>query len=156
MDNLHFNFFHLFSAGFRTMTPSINNLNDYCQIVRKITDKRDKFDRFKTTTNKYNMNGTSSAMTEDKGETFCDLLFNEIENEAIINFIIEQQFDTESICDDFEDILFCPKTDVKKYGQSNFYQHFGSCKSSNIASRRFMKMLKLMQKYESYVFIHDE
>jgi len=163
LDNLHFNLCHLFDSGFRykfetnnqqTITSSdqeddIDVDKEYLQVLRFIMDKREAFNRFKTTTNKYNIKMTSTETNKD--ETFRDLLFNEIENEKIVSFIIEQQFESESIRDDFEDILFCGNDDIQRFKQSNFYQF-----SDYDQSQSFQKMLNLIRKYKCYVVIYNQ
>ena len=161
MDNLHFNLWHLFDAGFRTLLSEITPVTgggkekpnsgtddgdetdaDYMEMVRVIMNKREKFNRFESNyANKYNINATLSNEA-----TFRDLLFNEIQNENIIHFIIEQQFESDTIDQDLAEILFCGD-DTQQYTESNFYaldkhQH-GS----------FISMLRFMEKYKSYASI---
>ena len=38
---------------------------------------------------------------------FCDLFLRQLTNDKIIKFIIQEQFDTDALRDDFENILFC-------------------------------------------------
>ena len=101
-------------------------------------------------TNKYNINAdvTSSSITTTKEkteETFCDLLFNFMESDGTIldkteienvrKFIIDQEFESDTIKDDF-DVNF-----DDQQPQSNFHQEFNG-KDSFGSIREFMNKYK--------------
>ena len=143
MDNLHFNFLHLFQSGFRvnydeeTETTDDSDINGrFLRTARFVMDKRDSFNRFKSsqqTVNKYNRNIdiSKSSETTTNGQTFCDSLLefickdDKIERsniEQMIRYMIDEQFESDTIIDDFEDIMFYTVNNNKDvWKQSNFY-----------------------------------
>ena len=61
-------------------------------------------------------------------------------SQKTINFIIDEEYESDSIRDDFKDILYC-NNDDEQYKQSNFYA------LSNDTS--FISMLNFMNEYKS-------
>ena len=80
----------------------------------------------------------------------------EIKNDKLIEVVIEQNFDTESICDDFNDILFCAIENLEKFKQSNFYQILTQNNNdhNNKQHQSFISTLNFVKKYQSYVFLY--
>ena len=76
-------------------------------------------------------------------------------DESINSFVINQKFDTDSIVDDFEDILFCDKNQsIDQYkSKSNFYELFNGDKEDS--ARSFLKMIVFMETHQSYICIQS-
>ena len=142
MDNLHFNLFHLFESNYRQQIDTMSdNDADYMQSDR--IDVRNQFNRFNTATNKYNIDSASSKINEKGDQTFCDSLFEELNyGEKILQYILDEEFETESINDDFEEVLFHDRNNKENCRKCNFY---GACNDE----RSFFLIQNFIQKYKS-------
>ena len=165
-DNLHFCLLHVFETGHRVISKLDENITEddvngnidieYLRISRVIKDSRNKFNRFRTASernnnNKYMINTGITQETEvvaNKDDvTFCDSMFNFMQNdknildktqiENIRRFIIDNDYDSDSIRDDFEGIYFHHQT----HSQSNFVAEFEQNESFD-SVRQFLRKYK--------------
>ena len=137
---------------------------EYLRMSRFIMDKRDEFNRFQIsrqensndqrqtiitpiTSNKYNINIDISKTTTTKegNKTFCDLLFNFMENDGnkiqidkIRKFIIDNEYESDSIKEDFDFNIYFGDPQ----SQSNLYTEFND-------NDAFGSMTRFMNKYKS-------
>lgn len=169
MDNLHFNLFHLSHIGFRAPgqvqandTSKIQETKqdyddeldpDYIKMAGFIRSHRDKFNRFKAATNKYNIDASTSKSkaaiddTKQKGSTFCELFYKQINyDENVISWMRNEAFDTDTIKYDLDDILFC------KDEQSDYFAKYSNL-YHQCDQKLFQRILKFMENSNSMYFI---
>lgn len=114
-DRFHHQIFHLEQMGLIQDTKDILIDDAFKLMKNRIFQKRkdcglDSFDRFQSTNNKFNVINFNNTVTnrDESGITFTDAfldIINDDDNKLQLqNFIISNDYDSESIMDDLQDI----------------------------------------------------